>query len=181
MLKEHWGLFPSPFYTFFFFFSLSNWEQLAIFHVGANRCLNCKGAQSSDLLNFQLRYPPCVAQSSNGIWCNFFKTDFAKQVLSNSNCSLSLCVLSNLAGLLDRKKNCALGQQFSKILKGSAKQEISECCNYSGWLRLTRKQVREVLCSTAPTHTPALPPHSPPCRHSRDRGRSQMQGQTDTL
>lgn len=159
MLKEHWGLFPLPFYTLF---SFSNWEQLAIFHVGTNECLNCKGAQSSDLLNFQLRYPPCVAQSSNGIWCNFFKTDFAKQVLSNSNCSLSLYALSNLAGLLDRKKKkCALGRQFSKILKGSAKQEVSECCNHSSWLRLTRKQVREVFCSTAPAQPQPSSSHTP--------------------
>lgn len=147
------------FHCLFTHFFLSNWEQLAIFHIGTNERLNCKGAQSSDLLNFQLRYPPCVAQSSNGMWCNFFKTDFAKQVLSNSDCSLSLYALSNLAGLLDRKKKKkgALGQQFSKILKGSAKQEVSECCNHSSWLRLTRKRVREVLCSIAPP-TPALPP-----------------------
>ena len=58
-----------------------------------------------------------------------------------------------------KKKKCALGQQFSKILKGSAKQEVSECCNHSSWLRLTRKQVREVLCSAALPPTPSPHPH----------------------
>lgn len=71
----------------------------------------------------------------------FLKTDFAKQVLGNPKLSLSLYVPSNLAGLFGRKKKFALGQQFSKILKGSEKHEAWECCNQSAWLRLTEEEV----------------------------------------
>lgn len=106
---------------------------------------------------------------------------FLKQTLQNkywvTQIALYPCMrLATLQVCWIEKKKCALGQQFSKILKGSAKQEVSECCNHSSWLRLTRKQVREVLCSAALPPTPQ--PSPPPGGHSRERGRSQMQGQT---
>lgn len=58
------------------------------------------------------RYPPCIAK----VDCDailFSAADFVKQVLSNQNVSLSLCVLSNPSGP-DDKKNLPLDSNLTR-------------------------------------------------------------------
>lgn len=73
-------------------------------------------------LIFSLAIRPALHNHQKGNDAIFFKTDFAKQVLSNSNLSLSLYAPNNLAGLFDRK-SLPLDSKFSKILKSTEEQD----------------------------------------------------------
>lgn len=113
-------------------------------------------------LTFSLGIHPVLHNRQMG-----YDAIFLKQTLQNKYwvTQIALYPCMRLATLqvcwTGKKKKCALGRQFSKILKGSAKQEVSECCNHSSWLRLTRKQVREVFCSTAPAQPQPSSSHTP--------------------